>query len=64
MCIDVYFLFYLLHPWQALCGVVRFAIWCVFSISWVDTVWSGHVAIQWAVANQSKSLKRYHGVLA
>lgn len=60
----LYFLYYLLHPWQALCGMVRFAIWCVISVSGVDTMWCGHVAVQWAMANQSKSLERHHGVLA
>lgn len=55
---------YLLQPRQAVCVVVRLAIWSVFSVSRVDAMRSRHVAVQRAVANQGKSLKGHHGVLA
>lgn len=55
---------YLLQPRQAVCVVVRLAVRSVLSVSRVDAVRSRHVAVQWAVANQGKSLKGHHGVLA
>ncbi len=41
-----------------------FAVGSVFSISRVGAMWSRHVAVQRTVANQGKSLKGNHGVLA
>lgn len=54
------FFLYLLLPWQG----VRFAVHSALPINGVNSMRSGHVTIQRAVADQGEPLERDHGVLA